>query len=152
MARAYRGSFYPVRVTRRSPMTTIAAIDVAGRPRSPATFPGYLAGRSPRNKGRRYPADPPRVEEIVAVMRHAGNRAAGARLRGLVVVLWRAGLRINEALMLVEADLEPGAVRCWSATARAESAARLGWTIGAGSIFGPGSSAGWSFRSDRCSA
>ncbi len=89
-------------------MTTIAAIDVAGRPRSPATFPGYLAGRSPRNKGRRYPADPPRVEEIVAVMRHAGNRAAGARLRGLVVVLWRAGLRINEALMLVEADLEPG--------------------------------------------
>jgi hypothetical protein len=33
-----------------------------------------------RNKGRRYPADPPRVEEIVAVMRQAGERPAGLRL------------------------------------------------------------------------
>jgi hypothetical protein len=31
-------------------------LDVAGRRRSPATFPEYLAGRPPRNKGRRYPA------------------------------------------------------------------------------------------------
>ena len=43
-------------------------LDAAGRPRSPATMPGYHAGRPPRNKGIRYPADPPRVEEIVAVM------------------------------------------------------------------------------------
>jgi signal recognition particle subunit SEC65 len=48
-------------------------LDVAGRRRSPATFPEYLAGRPPRNKGRRYPADPPRVEEIMAVMREAGQ-------------------------------------------------------------------------------
>jgi hypothetical protein len=27
----------------------------------------------PANKGRRYPADPPKVEEIVAVMRQAGD-------------------------------------------------------------------------------
>ena len=33
-------------------------------------MPGYHAGRPPRNKGMRYPADPPTVEEIVAVMRH----------------------------------------------------------------------------------
>src|SRR5215207_3711890 len=32
-----------------------------GRRRSPAPFPECLAGRAPRNKGRRYPADPPRV-------------------------------------------------------------------------------------------
>jgi len=55
----------------------------------------------------RYPADPPRVEEIVAVMREVGNGIHGARIRGLIVVLWRAGLRISEALNLGEADLDP---------------------------------------------
>ena len=60
----------------------------------------------PANKGRRYPADPPRVEEIVAVMKQAGDTPFGRRLRGLVVVLWRAGLRISEALALTEGDLE----------------------------------------------
>jgi hypothetical protein len=42
-------------------------LDRAGRRRSPATMPGFHAGRPPRNKGLRYPADPPKVEEIVAV-------------------------------------------------------------------------------------
>jgi hypothetical protein len=42
-------------------------LDAAGRRRSPATKPGFHAGRPPRNKGVRYPADPPTVEEIVAV-------------------------------------------------------------------------------------
>jgi site-specific recombinase XerD len=64
-----------------------------------------LASR-PGNKGRRYPADPPRVEEIVAVMKEAANGPFGCRLRGLIVILWRAGLRISEALALTEADLE----------------------------------------------
>jgi hypothetical protein len=40
--------------------------DAAGHRRSPATMPGYHRGRPPRNKGER-PADPPTVEEIVAV-------------------------------------------------------------------------------------
>lgn len=56
-------------------------LDVAGRPRSPATLPGYHAGRPPRNKGHRYPADPPTVEEIIAVMRAASERPPGLRLR-----------------------------------------------------------------------
>jgi integrase len=81
-------------------------LDRAGRRRSPATMPDFHAGRPPRNKGLRYPADPPRVEEIVAVMRTAGDGAHGRRLRGLIVVLWRAGLRIQEALALAEADLD----------------------------------------------
>jgi hypothetical protein len=50
-------------------------------------MPGFRAGRAPRNKGLRYPADPPRVEEIVAVMRAAGDGAHGRRLRGLIVIL-----------------------------------------------------------------
>ena len=60
----------------------------------------------PGNEGRRYPADPPRVEEVIAVMKQAGEGAFGSRLRGLIVVLWRAGLRISEALALTEGDLE----------------------------------------------
>ncbi len=75
---------------------SMTAPSPSSRRRSPATLPGYTAGRAPRNKGRRYPADPPRVEEIIAVMRAAGAGLRGARLRGLLVVLWRAGLRIHE--------------------------------------------------------
>jgi len=81
-------------------------LDRAGRRRSPATNPGFHAGRSPANKGLRYPADPPTVEKIIAVMR-AGAGAHGQRLRGLVVILWGAGLRIQEALSLGESDLDP---------------------------------------------
>lgn len=65
-----------------------------------------IARRRPGNRGRRYPPDPPRVEEIVAVMRQAGTDQYGRRLRGLIIVLWRAGLRISEALALTESDLE----------------------------------------------
>src|SRR5215203_4466927 len=64
-------------------MSTLQLLDAAGRRRSPATLPGFHAGRPPRNKGFRYPPDPPRVEEIIAVMRRAGEQdhrveAAGA--------------------------------------------------------------------------
>ena len=88
-------------------MTVPVVLDSAGRRRSPATLPGYHAGRPPRNKGQRYPADPPTVEEIVAVMRLTGEHRHGWRLRALIVVLWRGGLRIHEALALTEHDLDP---------------------------------------------
>jgi Phage integrase family len=81
-------------------------LDAAGRRRSPATLPQLHSGRPLRNKGMRYPADPPTIEEIVTVMRCAGDGVHGRRLRGLIVVLWRAGLRIHEALALAEADLD----------------------------------------------
>jgi integrase len=88
-------------------MTVSAVLDAAGRRRSPATMPGYHAGRPPRNKGRLYPADPPTVEEIVAVMREASDDRHGYRLRAMIVVLWRGGLRVAEALTLGEHDLDP---------------------------------------------
>jgi integrase len=81
-------------------------LDAAGGRRSPATMPGFQPAAPPRNKGHRYPADAPTVEEIVAVMRAAGDARHGCRLRGLIVVLWRAGLRIHEALALNESDLD----------------------------------------------
>ncbi len=39
-------------------------------------------------------------------MRSVGDRADGHRLRALIVLLWRAGLRISEALSLQESDLD----------------------------------------------
>ena len=87
-------------------MILLSVLDSAGRRRSPATMPGYHAGRPPRNKGMRYPADPPTVEEIVAVMRHAPDDRHGWRVRAMIVVLWRAGLRVQEALALAEHDLD----------------------------------------------
>jgi integrase len=69
-------------------------------------MPEFHRGRAPRNKGIRYPADPPTIDEIAAVMREAGSRREGARLRALIIVLWRAGLRIGEALALAETDLD----------------------------------------------
>jgi integrase len=87
-------------------MESAPLVDCAGRRRSPATLPGYHRGRPPRNKGLRYPPDPPTVEGIIAAMRAAGDDPDGVRLRGLIVVLWRAGLRISEALALAESDLD----------------------------------------------
>ena len=81
-------------------------LDAAGRRRSPATTPGFRTGLAPRNKGQRYPADPPTVDEIVAVLRQASPHRHGRRVSALIVVLWRAGLWINEALSLTETDLD----------------------------------------------
>jgi integrase len=113
-------------------------LDRAGRCRSPATMPGFHAGRVPGNKGLRYSADPPRVEEIIAVMRTAGDGPHGRRLRALIVIMWRAGLRIQEALALTEGDLDRAAAHCWSARARADAAGRSAWTRGDGNSSSPG--------------
>ena len=88
-------------------MESVPLLDSAGRRRSPATLPSFHQGRPSRNKGLRYPPDPPTVEEIIAVMRSAGDDPDGLRLRGVIVVLWRAGLRISQALALSESDLDP---------------------------------------------
>jgi site-specific recombinase XerD len=78
-------------------------VGAAGRPPPCRAFTrnGHRATR-----GQRYPADPPTVEEIIAVMHAAGDDHDAVRLRALIVVLWRAGLRISEALALRESDLD----------------------------------------------
>src|SRR5437899_4961468 len=87
-------------------------LDVCGRRRSPATIPGYNAGRPPATKGRRYPADPIAVEDIAlllwackAASTDRRHQLSALRLRALIAVLWRSGLRISEALDLEERDL-----------------------------------------------
>ena len=82
-------------------------VDVTGRMRSPAATPGHWARCVPPNKGMRFPADPPTVEEIILMMREARPGPYADRTRGLIAILWRAGLRISEALALTESDLDP---------------------------------------------
>ena len=133
-------------------MTNSPVLDSAGRRRSPATMPGYHAGRPPRNKGMHYPADPPTVEEIVAVMRRAPDDRHGRRLRAMIVVLWRGGLRVQEALALSEHDLD---VRRGSVLVRRGKGGRrreVGMVPGAGSISVLGSQIASSYRWARCSA
>ena len=50
------------------------------------SWPATTQQRPPESTG------PPTVEEIIALMRIAGGRPEGLRLRGVVVVLWRAEL------------------------------------------------------------
>ena len=75
------------------------------------------------------PADPPTVEEIIAVMRAAGDARGHEAARG-DHLLWRAGLRISEALALAETDLD-SAARFWSA-GKGGRGERSGWTLGMG--------------------
>lgn len=73
-------------------MSETELVDITGRLRSPAATPGHWAGCAPPNKGQRYPADPPTVEEIILVMRQAGPGRYADRTRALIAILWRAGL------------------------------------------------------------
>lgn len=87
--------------------------DACGRLRSPASEPGFLAGRRPATKGRTYAPDPFHVEDLVKLLNAMTPQRPGdlgemssERLRALVIVLWRSGLRISEALALEERDLD----------------------------------------------
>ena len=108
-------------------------LDAAGRRRSPATLPEFHPGRPPRNKGMRYPADPPTIDEIVAVMRRAGDGVHGRRLRGLIVVLCAPACGSTRRSRSPRPTWTRVAGRCWCGAARAAGAARSGWTTGPGS-------------------
>jgi hypothetical protein len=125
-------------------MSVPSLLNAAGRRRSPVTLHRYLAGRPPRNKGLRYPPDPPTVEEIVAVMRqrrpHAGlHRAALAR---------RAAHQRRRSPSPSTASTR-GPLRCSSATARAPAGARAAWIRGAGTTSVRGSNRACACPSDR---
>ena len=78
--------------------------------KSPVTQPGYQTGRRPPNKGRSYPAEILTDDEVKALIRACPNRApTGVRNRALVTVLYRAGLRLGEALALKPKDIDPKA-------------------------------------------
>jgi hypothetical protein len=127
-------------------------LDAAGRPRSPATLPGFHAGSSPRNKGQRYAADPPTVAAIVAVMRHAGTGLHAARLRALIIVLCEPACASTKPSRSARPTSIRGAARCSCAAGRAVAGARSAWTTGPGNSFSPGSTPAPTSPSVRCYA
>jgi site-specific recombinase XerC len=88
-------------------MESVPLLDCAGRLRSPATLSSFHQGRSPRNKGLHYPRTrrPWRRSSPSCVRLAMIPTACGCA--GVIVVLWRAGLRISEALARSEGDLDP---------------------------------------------
>jgi hypothetical protein len=78
----------------------------------------------------RYPPDPPSVDEIIAVMRARGDEPDAHRLRALIVGLWRAGLRISEALALSESDRDSARGSILVRRGKGGSAARSEWVAG----------------------
>ena len=97
--------------------------------------PGLPSGRPPRNKGIRYPPTHRPSRRSSAVMRTAGESVHGRRLRGLVVVFARAGCGSPRGSVSLKATSTGAAGRCSSATARAASGARSGWTARDGNSF-----------------
>ena len=85
-------------------------------------------------------------------MHAAGDDAEGVRLRGLIVVLWRAGSASARRSRSRRATSTPAEARSWSDTAKAASAARSAWTAGPGINSRPGSRCAPRCRSARCSA
>ena len=57
--------------------------------------------------------DPLTVPECLALLRHTGRGKTAARNRGIIVVMWRAGLRVQETLDLRPRDvnLDTGEIR-----------------------------------------
>ncbi len=127
-------------------------LDAAGRRRSPATMPGFHAGRPPRKKGQRYPADPPTVAEIVTVMAAAGDSVHGRRLRALIVVLCGPGCAFTRRSRSQSQTSTRAAARCWSGGARAGAGAKSGWTTGRGTSLSRGSSYEAACPSGHCCA
>lgn len=95
------------------PRLQFRPVDRRGFYRSPITLAEYHRGREPANKGRKFPPEVLRPREVLALMEACGRGHAGVRDRALIATLWRAGLRISEALALLpkDIDLEEGEIR-----------------------------------------
>lgn len=84
-----------------------ALVDRCGRRRSPATMPGFRRGKKPANFGKVYIAEPLTPEEVARLFTACSTTSpTGLRNRALLAVLYRAGLRISEALTLLPGDID----------------------------------------------
>jgi site-specific recombinase XerD len=114
----------------------VSAPNDGGR-RWPSSLSGDDAGPPRRaiaqEQGHAIPGRPTTIDEIVAVMRQAGDSRHGCRLRALIVVLWRAGVRIQERSHSQRQISMSAAGRRWSGTARttrdARSADASAWSV-----------------------
>ncbi len=62
---------------------------------------GHRPARRPANKGRRYPAEVLTEAEVAALLGACSQKApTGIRNRAMITFMYRAGLRVSEALYL----------------------------------------------------
>jgi site-specific recombinase XerD len=80
--------------------------DVLGRRRSPATLPGFNAGRSPASRGKTYRPTILTPQDVERVLENCPVGISGSRLRALIAVLYRTGMAISETLGLLIEDLD----------------------------------------------
>ena len=74
---------------------------------SPVIQKGHRAGQDPPNKGKRFPVEILTADEISQLIKACSNRApTGIRNRALIVIMYRAGLRLSEALALKSKDVD----------------------------------------------
>jgi hypothetical protein len=126
--------------------TSPAVCDHRPRPRGT----GRAVRRQTRGCATR--ADPPTVEEIILVMRQAGPGPYADRTRGLIAILWRAGLRISEALALTETDLDARTGSVLVRSGKGGKRRMVGMDDWAWEHVAAGPSTGSSCPSGRCSA
>jgi integrase len=81
-------------------------LDRRGHVRPAVTLPGHNAGQKPPNYGRRFPPEVLTAREIQRLIAACGRGPAGLRNRALIVVMWRSGLRCQEALDLELRDID----------------------------------------------
>jgi integrase len=98
-----------LRNIRRTPEPTV---DRRGYARSPVTLPSYRRGQPSKNKGKRFPIEPPTPAEVYALMDQCEDTATGRRNMAIIQMFWRTGLRCSELIALLpkDVDLEQGLV------------------------------------------
>src|SRR6266566_5287412 len=76
-------------------------------PGSPATVPGHRAGVRPSNAGIKLPAEVYTKDEVQRLLKVPSPTApTGIRNRALLILMYRAGLRVSEALALEVRDVD----------------------------------------------
>jgi site-specific recombinase XerD len=80
--------------------------------RTAGAFPGAGLGKEPAQKGLTLPAEILAPDEVLAILDECRGTTTGIRDRALITVMYRSGLRVNEALSLEpkDVDLRIGAI------------------------------------------
>lgn len=88
------------------PEPVLAIEEPLTRFRSPICRPGYRKGQPSPNKGKTLPAEVLTRDEILAILATFNKGPTGRRNYALTTVLWRAGLRVGEAVNLRAPDID----------------------------------------------